>query len=532
MDTNSMVLIVGAGPTGLSMAIELKRLGIPFRIIDKQIKPIKTSNALAVQTRTLEVWDDWGVVKAAIEQGLPIIGFSFYEKQRQIVELNFAELKSNYHFVLALSQHKTESILLQYLKENQILVEMEVSIIDLVTEIDSVTATLLHANGEKEFVKADWVIACDGAHSWMREKCNIPFIGEELKEHFVFADVEIKSNLPKDRVNFFSSRNGSLIIINHGNKYARIFAEVANDPELKKATSLTLAQLQRLIQERCSFPIEVKEPNWTSGFWIHERYVKSFKVGRIFFAGDAAHIHSPAGGQGMNTGIQDANNLAWKLAWVIQKKTHARILETYHQERFEVAKKVLKRTTFLTKMMTIKNPVMLLVRNLFLLFIMRSKFISQKLMHILTQLTIHYPESMVVKDCLQHQSGPLAGTRMIDVKLADSYLLDVIRGTQMVILCFMGLKDAVDMTVYTDLKAAFSKKYSDPIKFILIRTINEFSAWDATKIWDKEKKIHSQYHAETPCIYVIRPDKYIGFRGNLTHLDELNRWLENIYQMD
>jgi len=518
------VAIIGAGPTGLSMAVELQRCGIPFRIFDKQNKPVISSNALAIQTRTLEVWDDLNLISIALKHGIKITEGNIFSGDKTIGEIQFNKLNSFYHFVLGLSQHQTEKMLLSQLAEKHIFVEMHTELKDLIQTKDGITLVIADVKGEDQ-IHAEWVIACDGAHSWVREKCNIAFAGKELPQHFVLADLEIETEFTKNRLNLFTSPKGILATIPFDAKYTRLIADTTDDPELKTATRLTFAQIQRLVAERCSFQLKMKDPVWTSGFWIHERMVKTMQSGQIFFAGDSAHIHSPAGGQGMNTGIQDANNLAWKLALVIKKQADATILQTYDSERKAVAKKVLRNTTLLTRMMTLRNPILLRLRNMMISSILNSASRQKKMINTLAQLNIAYAESALVKEYLPHQSGPKAGTRLLDVSFHQHRLFDFVRGPNIALLYFMGMEDQADIALYYDLDATLRKHFSMPLNSILIRGKNQFEDWGHTFIFDEDNKIHTIYGANEPCIYLIRPDKYIGFRGGLKDLTELKQWL-------
>src|SRR3990167_3116677 len=184
MSNMTPVLIVGAGPTGLSMAVGLHRHGIPFRIIDKQVKPVTTSNAIVIQTRTLEVWDDMGFLSRAVARGNIIKQFSLYVKNKKLASIAFELLATTHPFVLGLAQSQTEHMLHEYLKQNNIPVEIEVELTDFTEQINSMRATLRHKGGEVETLQADWLIACDGAHSLIREKTHLAFQGREFEQHF------------------------------------------------------------------------------------------------------------------------------------------------------------------------------------------------------------------------------------------------------------------------------------------------------------------------------------------------------------
>jgi 2-polyprenyl-6-methoxyphenol hydroxylase-like FAD-dependent oxidoreductase len=528
MSNFTPVLIVGAGPTGLSMAIELTRYGIPFRIIDKQIKPVMTSNALIAQTRTIELWDDQNLLSQALPRGNKITGFKFSANHHTIFHADQQSLDGTHPFLLGISQHETETLLIKNLREQQVNIEMNIELIDLQEEDNEINVTIAHANQETEIIKTNWLIACDGAHSIIREKANMPFLGKKLKQHFVLADIKIKPlHFSKD-IQAFSSPAGPLIIIQFDQDHARIIAEVTHDPDLSAATILTQAQLKKILTERCSIPLEFAEPVWTSGFWVQEKMVSAFRYHNIFFAGDAAHIHSPAGGQGMNTGIQDAYNLAWKLAFVIQHKSSPAILDSYHQERYPVAKSVLRKTTFLTRIMTLHNPILSCIRNFVFHQLGRIPIFCKTMFRNITQLDIHYKNSFLVKECMHMQPGPTAGTRFIDVLYTNNaYLMDKVRGIKPCLLIFLGEHQAIDAInlIVTSIK----QQYPEYINFILIHTQKEMPAWSETTIYDENGLIHQHYQVKDLTFYFIRPDKYIGFRGQLTHQAQLIDYLQQLF---
>lgn len=524
--TNSIpVLIVGAGPTGLSMAIELERFGIPFRIIDKSIKPVSTSNALAVQPRTLEVWDDLGLITSALARGNRIDANNIFFSKTECLTINLNHIDSLYPFILALSQHHTEALMLEYLREKNIPIEMSTDLIDIYEETKGVTATLKHENGTNEKIHANWLIACDGGRSLVRTKLNIAFPGKELSDHFVLADLKIKSEMKKNQVYGFMGSKDILFIIHFDNEYSRIIANVTDDPELHEAKSLTLSQIQRLISERSFMPMEIEEPIWTSGFWLHERMINQYRHNRIFFAGDAAHIHSPVGGQGMNTGIQDANNLAWKLALVIQNKLNPDVLSTYHTERSVVAKAVLNNSTTMTKIVTLKNSFLCKLRNFLLNQILRFPRIQKAFAMQITELSIQYKNNLLVDDGLKTQSGPKAGTRFLDVKFeGDQRLMDFVRGAHFCLLAFVTEREIETLLKF---KEAISKRYAGLIQWILIGKEGDFSQWmDQKIVGESAGKILKHYSMG---VYLIRPDKYIGYRGSVGELEKLGKYLENIY---
>ncbi len=521
------VLIVGAGPTGLTMAVELKRHGIPFRIIDKQTKPVITSNALAAQTRTLELWDDEGLLPTVLNKGAAVRGINIYSLGEKILHLDLDNtiLETPYPFVLGIAQHQTEAMLLEHLTQHNIQVEMNVELTTFTEKPNEIIATLRHSSGEIEHVNTQWLIACDGAHSAIRTQCNMAFSGQDLAQHFILADLKITTELLHNELHIFFSADGPLLFIRFNEDTFRIIADVSKDARFTTNQPPSFAQIQELIHQRYPYPIQLAEPIWTSSFWIHERIMSSFKVNNIFFAGDAAHIHSPVGGQGMNTGIQDAYNLAWKLALVINNKAYPAILESYQAERYPFAKSILRGTTFLTRFITLHNKWLCKLRNVILTYVLKSKHWRKKIFSTMTQLNIHYKNSALITDVLNNEPGPKAGTRMLSLPRDNNIeLINFVRGPQHSLLIF--LNSETELAPCLQLKETIEKNYPGLMQFILISTRDKLTGWNETIIEDKEGKIHQQYQAKQPMLYLIRPDKYIGFRSTLEQANELMTYLK------
>jgi len=305
--------------------------------------------------------------------------------------------------------------MIKRLREKNIIVEMEVSVTDIQENDSNVRVILQHKDGRQEELNSEWVIACDGGNSFVREKLGISFTGKELTQHFVLADAEVQSDLIKDEGYVFISDDGMFLFIRFNEKYSRIIAEVSHDPLLNKAKNLTYEQVKQLAENLCPFPLKISEPVWTSGFWIHENMIANYRHKRIFFAGDAAHLHSPAGGQGMNTGIQDAYNLSWKLAYVLHGKCSEFLLDTYQIERQQVGRNVLRNTTLLTNVMTTHNFIVKHVRDFVISHLGKMNFVQKKIANTFSELATSYSKNLLVKDCMPWRSGPKVGTFNADI---------------------------------------------------------------------------------------------------------------------
>ena len=295
------VLVVGAGPVGLLMASELARHGVPVRVIDKAPAASDKSKALGVHARSLEMLENIGIVESFLAAGINIYGVSVYCEGKRIVHLGFDELKSPYPFVLMIPQSKTESILSEHLAHLGYQIERNVELIGFSDEQEQVIATLRHADGLIETMPTPWLIGCDGAHSTVRHILGLPFAGAQYQEVFGLADVKVDWTLPEDEMHTFLSEEGPLVFFPFGSGRYRVMAEATHDMDTENAPSLK--DFQALVDRRCSAGATLSDPHWLTWFKFHCRSVSRLWCGRVFLAGDAAHIHSPVGGQGMNTGM-------------------------------------------------------------------------------------------------------------------------------------------------------------------------------------------------------------------------------------
>ena len=354
--TDTDILIVGAGPTGLTAATLLARYGVNFRIIDKNARAAEKSKALGVQARTLELWDKLDLAEGALGRGQALGALKLITKRTlkqggkpfMALERDGKEV-SPYPYLLIHEQNKTEQMLLEDLARHagprgSYGVERNTEIVSLAQQPEHVTLTLRHADGAQEVVRTRYLIAADGASSFVRKSLGLDFDGATYADPLFVADVDM--TWPLDRDTFYAQvpRQGMLTFFpmrgdGYSDRQYRIIGRIPKAWEDKE--ELTGDDIQTLLDEHSVVKATLTRTNWISKYRIHRRMTQQFRVGRVFLAGDAAHIHSPAGGQGMNTGIQDAWNVAWKLALVVQGQADEKLLDSYEPERIPVAKTVL-----------------------------------------------------------------------------------------------------------------------------------------------------------------------------------------------
>ena len=344
MDTD--VLIVGGGPTGLMLANQLARRGVRVLIIDRHSGPAQQSRAMAVHARTLEIYAQLGIAERALELGRRGNGANMWSGGRLRARIPLGEIgqsMSPYPFVLMLGQDDNERIMGARLREFGIAVQWNTELVSLEQSPDRVTATIRQPDGTTRTVTAAYVGGCDGGRSSVRELSGITFPGAPYEHVFFVADTEAVGPMVPDELNVYLWRDGfHLFFPMRGKDRWRVIGIL---PErLRGKDGLAFDELIPAIRQEAGADLTFTECSWFSTYRIHHRTAERFRDGRCFLLGDAAHVHSPAGGQGMNTGLQDAYNLAWKLALVVQGRADEALLDSYEEERMPVARRLLRST--------------------------------------------------------------------------------------------------------------------------------------------------------------------------------------------
>ncbi|MEO8453444.1 MAG: FAD-dependent monooxygenase, partial [Gemmatimonadota bacterium] len=344
--TDTDVLIVGAGPVGLFLANECARRGLRWRIVEARSSQSEQSKALAIFPRTLEIFDMAGIVAPFLEAANRVTSVAVISHGRKLAHMPFAPEETPYPFIAMVPQNVTEALLAAELQRKGGVVEYDTTFVTGDQQDDHVHVTL-NRKGEATELRASFVVGCDGAHSAVRHLLNLPFEGAAYDESFMLADIETNAALPADELQLCPSEFGPVAIFPMSASRRRIVATIEH-PE-GEAPSLDV--VRRILEQRAPAGIEARSLWWSSYFRIHHRHVGDLRKGRMFIAGDAAHIHSPFGGQGMNTGLHDVWNLAWKLDLFLHGRGNEQLLESYSVERLPVIKQVIETTHFLTKAM-------------------------------------------------------------------------------------------------------------------------------------------------------------------------------------
>jgi 2-polyprenyl-6-methoxyphenol hydroxylase-like FAD-dependent oxidoreductase len=523
------VLVVGAGPVGLTMACELARNGVSCRIIDKAAAPATTSRALAIFPRTLEMFQMMGLIAPVLEMGHQLNGVAIYNRSGQIAHVGFCGLPSRYRFAISLPQNETERLLTEHLRRYGIAVDRDQELVALSQSPDAARAVVRNSAGVEESLEARWLIGCDGAHSSVRHLLAVPFEGDAYPETFLLADIKMEGPLDHIHIHLFLTGEGLVGVFPFRGDRCRIIVSTQEDLEKQVAGDLQLDEIQGIVDSRTNFGISLTDPVWVSRFHISHRKIPGFRVGRAFFAGDSAHIHSPAGGQGMNTGIQDAINLAWKLALVVHQRAPDSLLNSYNEEREPVAKMVLSLTDGLTRMAALQGGLGQQLRDALIPMLTGIHLVEDRIAETMAEIGIHYRRSSIVSGKTGHTLH--AGDRAPDCEFQGQAgpeplrLFDLFRGPVHHLLLFAGA-DADAASRLNALRMEIGRDFKGLIEaMVVIRaTRTDFS----DTLFDSDGAAHALYEAEPGAMVLIRPDGYIGFRAGAKHIEALREYLAGI----
>jgi 2-polyprenyl-6-methoxyphenol hydroxylase-like FAD-dependent oxidoreductase len=341
------VVIIGAGPTGLSLACQLVRHGVDFVIVDQNEGVTPYSKAIGVHARTLEIYEQIGLAQRAVEQGTiarRVRMLAGGEVRGEMDLSNIGEGLSPYPFVLMLEQSKNERLLYEYLQSQQREVFWRTALDSFSQEDGGVTARVKTADGASRTVDAQYLVGCDGAKSQTRHALGLRFEGSTFERMFYVADAQVDWQFSHNALHVCFAKDSFVVFFPlKGDRRYRIVG-VFPEAFAKDEGDILYEEIEQRVKDEAELDLDIHDVEWFSTYKVHTRHVNKFSAGRCFLAGDAAHIHSPAGAQGMNTGIQDGYNLAWKMAFALQGKAQESLLETYNEERLENARHLLQTT--------------------------------------------------------------------------------------------------------------------------------------------------------------------------------------------
>ncbi|BCF87728.1 FAD-dependent monooxygenase [Paraburkholderia sp. PGU16] len=538
------VLIVGAGPTGLAAAMSLARAQVPVRLIDKALQADPHSRAIGIQARTLELLEQHRLVERFLELGHRARTANLYSNGQRLTRLDFDPLQTRYPYLLFLDQSVTERLLTEHLATFGVEVERGVELTMFAQGSAGINATLQRADGHIETLHPSYMIAADGAHSAIRHRLGMSFAGKTFEQTFLLADIEADTGWSDDEFHIFASGAGLAalfpmgkgrhrLIADHPAMPAREPAEVASGGDtampLASIPAPTLEECRAIAKSRIHHPVELSSLSWSGYFHLNSRMVEQLRAQRVFLAGDAAHVHSPAGAQGMNTGIQEAFNLGWKIARVLKGDAPDRLLDTYHLERHPIERDVLRQTSFVTHMAEADHGPLKLLRERVMPVLAALGPLRDAARLTVSELAIQYRRSPLTLERIL-DGGPRAGERAPDALV---HVVDGPLGRVPGMGCIFDLHDPAFFSLFLlvdppeepgtgngkmlslhrkPVRAADLDRFVAAVEDLLPGAVRVWRVSDANGE-DGGPSLSESFGRTRPSFYLVRPDGYVCARG-------------------
>jgi len=562
-EINTDVLIVGAGPTGLALACTLKMHNINFIIIDKSSSRSTVPKASIMNARSLEILEDLGAADYALEVGLKINEVLIFAEGKKLIQSSYNLINSKFNYFMNIGQPHSEKALEERLNELGTKVLRDHELTNFQKNEKFNIANVKDSDGNEIKINSKFMVGCDGARSFVRHKLNLEFEGKEYQMDNITGEVDIDWDFPRDQHLFSFTKDGAFIVYAMPDNRWLIWANMPlledNKSRYYEGMVPTINDLQVYFDKRCPYKAELKNVGWITYYTAHERGVKKLKLGNVFLAGDAAHISSPSSGQGMNTGIQDAHNLGFKLSYYLNGTGNEELLNSYEEERKVFMKSRKKLSDTNEMIFGIRGHISQHIRYSLFSFLYNNEMILTSTLNESSQLTQNYRKSSIVNEfaglpihmlggkhlsedhlCseawLYFGKGPHAGDRMREcyqVKNAEgekNYLTSHMERGSFNLLCFMAEenpgKDVVEEI--NNISNWNTEHNKTPFKFHVIllnnKSISEFDKNICVMI-DPDSEVHNIYGAKGECIYLIRPDGYVGYRSLPPNLSRLQEYL-------
>jgi 2-polyprenyl-6-methoxyphenol hydroxylase-like FAD-dependent oxidoreductase len=548
---DTITLIVGAGPTGLTLAIELARRGVSFRIIDREAERTRSSRAIGTQARTVEVFRLMGIPETALEPAARPRALRFAERDRTLARIAFGDgTPGALPRLISMDESDTERMLEQRLEQLGGRVERRTQLLGFRVEGERVTATLQGPDATSE-LETRFLVGADGAHSTVRHEAGIGFAGAAYPQRFLLADLDIDWDLSHDEGHIWIGDDGLVATIPlPGERRYRVIVPLSPGSAAKEYESEAeiASEAETLLRQRTGVTLRrIGDPVWASAFRIQRRQADRYRRGPVFLAGDAAHVHSPVGGQGMNTGIQDAFNLGWKLALAARNQAAPGLLDTYQAERQPIARSVLRGTHLGTRLVLAQNPLMRVVRERAVPAIVGITPVRRRILAAISQLSIGYRGSSLSVDADDPAEsrgwlrltapGLQAGDRVPDAMLIDTrgsepvMLFDLIsHGWTLLLLSGDGTMPETIGSLER-IARQVQDAVGDAVRSYLVLDTTTKSDASVTALLDPDRAVSRVFAAGKGLAALVRPDGYLGYRGRPDQLGELASYLARVFAM-
>jgi 2-polyprenyl-6-methoxyphenol hydroxylase-like FAD-dependent oxidoreductase len=493
---NTDIIIIGAGPTGLSLACQCIRYGIDFVVVEKNATVTPFSKAIGVQARTLEVYDQIGLAEPAIAQGTIASRVRLIEGGKLAGEMNlgnFGKDLSQYPYMLMFEQSKNEALLYDYVRSHGRDVRWNTELENFSQDETGVTAQVKTPSGESETIRGKFLVGCDGASSPVRHGLGLTFEGSTFERLFYVADARVDWDFPHDALHVCLAKEVFVAFfpMPGENRYRVVgtFPESKNEEQ----GEVVYEEIEKEIKEQAKLDLELSDVRWFSLYKVHSRRVSRFSKGRCFLAGDAAHIHSPAGAQGMNTGIQDAYNLAWKLALVVKGFASEKLLDSYNEERVANAERLLQSTDRMFELAAGSHWLMAFLRTTIFPpvagFVASLESVSKRIFPLISQIGINYRNFSLSEHTDDESDDVKAGDRLPYFLIDGQSIFDKLKEPKFHLLLFSNNKS----------QDACAQDFGDLVDCHII------------PITDRVKEI---FERDDEFSVFLRPDNYIAFMSS------------------
>jgi 2-polyprenyl-6-methoxyphenol hydroxylase-like FAD-dependent oxidoreductase len=527
---NDSILVVGSGPAGMMVANELLRRGVRCRLIDKAVVPDLTSRAFTVHARTMEMLEHVGIAHRFLENGEPSPGFTFNFKDLTVQpRLDFTRLdNTRYRYILKVSQTDTERLLREHLESAySCRPEWNTELTELKHEGDTMTVRLRHADGSEEMLKPRWLVACDGVHSRVRKSLGLSFTGRVYQdmvlqmmdaplEHYSGDGAWINYHMEKDfflTISKLPGRNHRLLLSDMGESVK---------------PGVPRRDVFQEIVDRFVDGTTVGDPLWATKWTIRTHMAQAYRHGNIFMCGDATHIHSPAGGQGMNACMQDGFNLGWKLAMVTRGEAPASILDSYEAERRPIAEQVIAGAHAMHQIIMAHGTGL------------EDRFgltgqpgWQEETINRISGLSHHYRDATAVPEGLAEMDGPRPGDRAPDATLVrdiEHRVFDLLRHPRFTLMLMPAGNTGDEAAACREIVAHVSERYDSAVKCVIV-TSGKLDGFEAHQlVADETGETARRYgRSEVGRVFMVRPDGYLGFRCQFPERQvlfaQLQHWL-------
>ncbi|MCP3751635.1 FAD-dependent monooxygenase [Pseudomonas sp. SBB6] len=525
------VLIVGAGPVGLLLGIQLQRFGLPHRLIDKRLQRQPFSKAFAIHSRTMEIFEDLGLLDALLERAVRVEQMHIYSKRKRLISYDLSRLEVPFAFTASIAQNTIEEILEARYRQAGGHVERGVELLSLTQDEQAVYLTLQGSNASRQQVQCDRLVGCDGGQSDVRQLTGITFDGGSYPQPYIIADGTLAWNGDNASGHVFTSGDGYLMLFPLPGGRHRVVIN-CQDPTLTSA-DLTTENVNASLHQRGFTDISLSDPVWLSVTTFQHRLANRYGVGRVFLAGDACHVHSPIGGQGLNTGFQDAYNLSWKLAHTLNYGARQALLDSYQAERRPVAQTVLKNTSQQMRMLNVKRPLLRFLRDAVVARLARTARFQARIVNQATGFQVDYHDSALSVHASASDTSRLsAGQRMPDAVLRDKAgntrrIFDLLQGTHYSLFVFTG--PAADSKGRIEhIKRALDVS-SCPDSFLRTYLMGAPSLMTAAASYELDDTLLETLNVEHGRLLLVRPDGYLALHCPLEEVEQVQRYFALFY---